>query len=263
MSTLAKQQQMMLNALFAWPAQEASMDVATCLTDPGSRGLKAYQTNGHMLAERALMAAYPVVAQLIGMEGFAGLARALWHAHSPVRGDLALWGEALPIFLQSSTQLQDEPYLPDVARAEWAMHCCASAADGVADMASLSLLTTEDPADLRLVLAPGCVALHSDWPVASILGAHLEGSPKFEDVGRQLQARLGQDIVVWREGLRPRVREAMPGEAACLQAILAGQSLAQALASAPALDFEIWFPMAIQSSLVLRVARAHEEAAVL
>jgi hypothetical protein len=262
MSTLAKQQQMLLNALFAWPAQEATKHAAAGLAEPAVRGLKAYQTNGHVLAERALMAAYPVVAQLIDTESFADLARALWHAHPPVRGDLALWGEALPIFLQSSTQLQDEPYLPDVARAEWAMHCCASAADGVADMASLSLLTTEDPADLRLVLAPGCVALHSDWPVASILGAHLEGSPTFEDVGRQLQARLAQDIVVWREGLRPRVREAMPGEAECLQAILAGHSLAQALESASALDFEIWFPMAIQSALVLGVARAHGESPI-
>jgi hypothetical protein len=262
MSTLAKQQQMLLDALFAWPAQEATKHAAAGLAEPSVRGLKAYQTNGHMLAERALMAAYPVVAQLIGMESFADLARALWHAHPPLRGDLALWGEALPAFLQSNTQLQDEPYLPDVARAEWTMHCCATAADGVTDLASLSLLTTNDPADLRLVLAPGCAALRSDWPLASILGAHLEGSPALKDVGRQLQARHAQDIVMWREGLRPRVREAMPGEAGCLQALLAGKSLAQALASAPALDFEIWFPMAIQSSLVLGVARAHEEAAV-
>jgi hypothetical protein len=208
-----------------------------------------------MLAERALTAAYPVVAQLVGGASFGDLARALWHAHPPLQGDLALWGDALPEFLHASAQLQDEPYLPDVARAEWALHCAATAADAQPDPVSLALLTTQDPARLQLVLAPGCVVVGSNWPLASLLLAHLQGQPSLAEVGAQVRARLPQEVVVWREGPRPRVRQALPGEAGCLRSLLGGQALAQALDSAPLLDFPKWFPMAMQTALVLGVSK--------
>ena len=259
MSTLAVQQQALLEALLAWPAESAMQKIATYATDPRARGLKAYQANGHALAERALRAAYPVVAQLLGDESFADLARALWHAQPPVRGDIACWGDALGAFVQASVQLQDEPYLADVARAEWALHQCAGAPDQPSDLTTLALLTTHDPAQLCLVLAPGCTVVRSAWPIASILGAHLGASPSLEEAGAQLRAGLAQDAVVWRAGLRPRVRLTLAGEAGVLQALLAGDSLAQALetpAGASTLDFGQWLPMAVQSGLVLAVRTA-------
>lgn len=257
MTALAQQQELLLDALFAWPAQDAMEKLAAHAIGTGARGLKAYQSNGHMLAERALLAAYPVVAQMIGMEGFADLARAFWHAHPPVRGDLAQWGDALPLFLQSSTQLHDTPYLHDVASVEWSLHIAATAADGVADAASLALLTTHDPEELWLALSCGCAAIQSDWPVASILSAHREGTPSFAEVGLQLSEGLAQTVIVWRNGLRPCVRLALPGEFPCLQALAAGRSLSQALDDAPALDFSAWFPMAFQTGLVLAVSNGH------
>jgi len=255
-STLAAQQQALLEALLAWPADDAMQKIAAHAIDSRARGLKAYRTNGHALAERALRAAYPVVAQLLGDESFADLGRALWHAEPPVRGDIACWGESLAAWAQTSVQLQDEPYLPDVARAEWALHQCAGAPDQPADLATLALLTTQDPAQLRLVLAPGCAVVRSDWPIASILGAHLEASPSLEEAGAQLRAGVAQDAVVWRAGLRPRVRLALAGEAAVVQVLLAGDSLAQALEmpdGASTLDFGQWLPMAVQTGLVLAV----------
>lgn len=254
MSTLAAQQQALLEALLAWPADDAMQKIATYSTDPRARGLKAYQANGRALAERALRAAYPVVVQLLGDESFADLARALWHAEPPVRGDIACWGETLAAWMQTSTQLQDEPYLPDVARAEWALHQCAGAPDRSADLATLALLTTQDPAQLRLVLAPGCAVVRSAWPIASILGAHLEASPSLEEAGVHLRAGLAQDAVVWRAGWRPRVRLALAGEPEALLGLLGGGSLAQALETqdgASALDFGQWLPMAVQTGLVL------------
>ena len=52
-NTLAVQQQALLDALLAWPADEAIQKIATCVIDLRARGLKAYQSNGHALAERA------------------------------------------------------------------------------------------------------------------------------------------------------------------------------------------------------------------
>jgi hypothetical protein len=132
-----------------------------------------YQANGHALACNALRAAYPVLVQMLGDESFDALARALWHAHPPLRGDAAQWGGALPGWVHASETLAAEPYLADVASVEWAVHCAASAADGLADAASFALLSEHDPGDVLLVLSPGCTCVRSGWPVVSMVHAHL------------------------------------------------------------------------------------------
>lgn len=253
MSSLAQQQQRLLDALLAWPATDAIKKVAHEIIDPGARGLKAYKANGHALAASALQSAYPVVAQLVGDEGFTDLAHALWHAQPPARGDIAQWGMGLAEFLENSTQLQDEPYLADVARVEWALHQCAGAPDAEADLATLALLTTETPEQLQLRLAPGCAVVRSVWPVASIVGAHIDGVPSLQEAGAQLRRGEAQDTVVWRAGLRPRVRLALAGEADGLQVLMQGGSLAHALDAAPQLEFGQWLPLAVHSGLVLGV----------
>lgn len=255
MTRLARQQQVLLDALLTWPAEGAMKKIASYATDAGARGLKAYQMNGHMLAERALLAAYPVLAQLLGGESFADLARALWHAHPPQRGDVACWGGDLPAFVQTSAQLRDEPYLADVARVEWALHQCAGASDCAPDLSTLALLTEQDPAQLGLVLAPGCAVVQSAWPVASLLGAHLYQTPSLATVGQQLRDGLAQDAVVWRAGWRPMVREAAPGEAAFLTALMQGCALSPALDASAALNFSTWLPAAVHSGLLLSVTQ--------
>lgn len=251
MTTLAAQQQALLAALFDRPSIDAIKNIAAHARFTGVRGLKAYQTNGHAAAERSVQAAYPVLTQLLGAESLCALARAFWHAHPPARGDLAQWGGGLAEFMQASDQLVDEPYLPDVARVEWALHCSASAPDQASDPASFALLMQHDPADLQLLLVPGCAVVQSAWPVASILGAHLEQMPPLAEVGQRLRAGVAEAALVWRAGLRPRVREALVGEAAWINAHLGGCSLGAALDAAPALDFNVWLPLAVQTGLVL------------
>ena len=60
----------------------------------------------------------------------------------------------------------------------------------------------------------------------------------------------GQDVV-WRQGHQPRVREASPGEAELLTGLLSGKTLDAVLQDAPALDFNAWLPMAVQTGLLL------------
>ncbi len=256
MTTLAAQQQALVDALFAQLTPNAMKMLAAYAIDTRARGLKVYQSNGHALAERALQSAYPVVAQLVGRESFSDLARALWHAHPPVCGDVALWGAQLPEFLAASADLQDEPYLGDVAALEWAVHCSATAADGVADLPSLALLTTEDPVTLALCLAPGSTVLSSVWPVVSIVEAHAAHRADMAQVGALVRQRIGQSAVVWRAGFKPSVRQALVGEAPLLKALLENQSLGDALDAASDLDFAAWLPQAVQTGLVFG-ARVH------
>lgn len=253
MRILAAQQQALLDALFNWPADSAAKNIAEYATDMGARGLKAYKANAHALAERSLLAAYPVLAQLLGEESFPALARAFWHAHPPLRGDVAQWGAGLADFVRPSAQLADDPYLADVASVEWALHLCASAANQTSDTASLTLLMQHEPDELHLRLAPGCAVVPSAWPVASIVTAHLNGSPSLQEAGRRLQAGVAEAAVVWRADLQPRMREALAGEVAFVPALLSGQALGAALDAAPALDFNAWLPLAVQTRLLLGV----------
>lgn len=251
MSRLALQQQALLGALFAWPASDATKKLASYVMDSGGRGLKVYQANGHSLAHRQLLVTYPVLAQLLGDESFSDLACALWHAQPPQCGDVGLWGAGLAEFVASSVQLQDEPFLADVARVEWVLHQCASGPDAQADLSTLVLLTEQDPAAVGMVLASGCAVVRSPWPVASIVGAHLDGQPTLQDAAAQLRDGVAQDVVVWRANLRPQVRLAVAGEADLLQAWLCGMSVDDALSQAGELDFSQWLPLAVQSGLLL------------
>ncbi|MBK9234811.1 MAG: putative DNA-binding domain-containing protein [Rhodoferax sp.] len=252
-SALSGQQQALLKALFAWPTGSAASDLAAWVEGDFRRGLMAYQANGHDMAERALAAAYPVMRELLGAASFGDLARAFWHAQPPRYGDLAQWGGGLDVFVKDSEQLADEPYLPDVAAVEWALHLAFHAADQTADTASFPMLMTFDPARLTLDLVPGCQVLQSPWPVVSILGAHRDGTPSLDEAGRRLRAAVAESAVVWREGLRACVREALTGEAVFLAALGAGASLATALDAAPMLDFNTWLPKAATTGLLLGV----------
>lgn len=257
---LAAQQQALLAALWA-PGQAAAQALLAAHVQyaggaPWQRGLLAYRSHGRLLAQRALAGAYPVLAQMLDEENFGALARAFWQAHAPAAGDIALWGEALPGFIESLPALaHEEPHLADVARLEWAFHRAATAADAEPDIPSLALLAERDPARVRLQLTPGTSMHTSAWPVASIVNAHLLGEPTLREAGQRLHDRVGEAALVWRRGYKPCVREALAGEADFVRALLAGHTLQAALDAAPALDFAAWLPLAVHSGLLV-AARA-------
>ncbi len=233
---------------------DPSIPPVAAATPPSHRGFLVYRANGHELAARALAAAFPVLAQMLGDDNFAALARAFWHAQPPVRGDIAQWGEGLPGFVAASAQLQEEPSLPDVARIEWALHTAAGAADETADLASFGLLASTDPALVKLRLCASARVFESPWPVVSLIQAHQmpnEPGRSLAEAARLLHQRVPQSAVAWRQGLRPTLRETMAGEVALLTELQAGASLSEAVDAAGALDFQAWLPMAVQTGLLL------------
>ena len=266
MNTLKLQQQSLLDALFAHPGSTLVTgelhQLQTQLESQATRGLMAYQANGHALAERSLLAAYPVIAQLIGTGSFNAMARDLWHHHPPHCGDLAQWGDALPAFLADNEQLTEVPYLADVARVEWALHRAAGAPDADTDLPSFARLSTEDPDGLTLLLAPGTSLITSAWPVVSLVTAHTTGGPTLAEAGQRLRDRLGETALVWRQGWRPCVVACPAGALGMLQALLHGAALTDALGQATAdVDFSDWLTHAVHSGLVIGVADATPESA--
>ncbi len=267
MNALGAQQQALLQALLARPGSTQTHEAEEHL--PGfldtrhpqtARGWAAYRANGHAMAERALHSVYPVVAALMGADNFALLARDLWHQHPPKRGDLAQWGNALPGFVQRNPALANAPYLGDVARTEWALHTAAGAADSAPNPASFARLAQEAPEGLALTLAPGTAVVCSAYPVASLIGAHLDASPRLDEAAQRLRDGQGEHALVWRQGHRPRLQGIDPNASALLQALLAGADLPHALDAAWAVadsanpfDFSTWLSAAVTDALVIGV----------
>jgi Putative DNA-binding domain len=238
-ASLAKQQNALLGSIFAARA------------DATSRGLAAYRANAHASAERALQAAYPVVMQLMGEENFYYLARDFWHQYPPQRGDLAQWGYALPEFLAAAEQLADTPYLADVAHIEWALHCCAGAADCAQDTASFAALARHAPEALSFFTAPGSVVLPSAYPATAVVLAH-QGQGSMEHAAALWRAGVAQTALVWRQGFAPHLRVLHATEIAFTRAACAGQTLAQALDLAHAdFDFSAWLASNVLNGLLL------------
>ena len=242
----ALRQQMLLRAL--WADARPGV-VAGWLRDPPARttrGLQAYRAHAGALAERALAAAFPTVAQLVGEESFAALARALWWAQPPQRGDMGLWGEALPAFIAASPQLAEEPYLADVARLDWAVHQAERAADCSATT-GLQRLAEIDPQALYLRLADGVLLLCSAHPVVSIWQAHRsQAADRFAPVRAAFATGGGENALVWCDGLKATVQAVPEADARFMQWLLDGGTLAHALDRAAAgFAFDRWLPQAL------------------
>jgi hypothetical protein len=207
-----------------------------------ARGLSAYRSNGAALAARSLAAAFPTVAQLVGEDSFEALAAAFWHAHPPVRGDLAQHGATLPAFIAADAQLADVPWLADSARLDWAVHRAEASADAEEPPAGLERLGTDDPDTLCLCLRPGVALVASRWPVATLWQAHRStADDRFQAVREALAEGRGEAALVWREGWRAQVAPLPAADAAFTQALLAGQPLLPALDAAGAdFAFEPW-----------------------
>ncbi len=255
MTPLEQQQQALLQALFL-PLKTQLSQSPHVRDFERARGMKVYQANAHHLAEHGLRSAFPVVAQLLGDESFAQMARAFWHAHPPDRGDIGQWGHKLDQFLAASEQLAEEPYLSDVARLEWVMHVNERAADAMVVLPSFELLTQHEPNALHLHCCRTMTVLRSRWPIVSIVLAHRVGSPTLVEAGQRLRTGQGEIALAWRDGMLSKVRELQPDEATFLERLWLGNSLDEALEHAGELDLLAWLPMAVQTQLVLKAVLA-------
>lgn len=215
-----------------------------------SPGLRAYRANAHAAAERALGAAFPTVQALLGSEDFAQLARELWHAHPPQRGDLGEWGDALPAWIAAHAGLAEWPYLADCALLDLALHRCERAADAAFDAASLARLSDTDPTQLQLCLMPGVQALASRWPLASIHAAHAGAGADeagFALVRERLAQQQGEAVVVARAGGRGAVQPIDAAGWAFIESLRVEANLSQALqAAGEAFDFAAWLGDALR-----------------
>ena len=256
----ALRQQMLLRALWG----DARPGVVTgWLRDAApraTRGLQAYGANAGALAERALKAAFPTVAQLVGDESFAGLARAFWRAEPPLQGDIAQWGAALARVhrRRTATRRGAVPRRRGPARLGGALRRTV-AATRLAPPTGLECLAETEPTRLRLRLLPGAALVSSAHPVATIWHAHRSDAPDRFDPVREAFARGGgEHVLVWRDGYKAQVTALPEAAGRFTQAVVDGLSLDRALDVAGAdFAFEPWLLAALQQGWLAAVRRSN------
>lgn len=195
--------------------------------------LSVYRATSVANAVAALRLAFPVCAQITGDDFFDALARVYRDTHPSSDGDLNRYGAGFPVFLDGFEPVRALPYLPDVARLEWAVHEASTAAD--AEPAGGRLFAGLDAdalARARLRFVPGFALLASDWPVADIWLGHADGAAA---LGR-IDLTAAQCAVVWREGWRVRMAALAPAACALWRALLARVPVAEAWAAACVTD---------------------------
>jgi hypothetical protein len=198
-----------------------------------ARRLAVYRNNTLKGLALALADGFPVVRRLVGDEFFAAMARAFVRRHPPASGCLLDYGAELAGFIESFEPAAALPYLPDVARLEWAWHLAFHAEDA-APLRPEALQTAppEQEGDIRLRLHPSARLLASAWPVLRIFEANQPGRDGRVDLDRGTGCRA----LVVRPDLDVELHALQAGEFALLQALDRGCGLVAAFEQASAAE---------------------------
>ena len=202
--------------------------------DNGARfGL--YRGNLTVTWDKTLSAAYPVLRELVGEEFFSALTRAFGMQCPSDDADLNHFGADFAGFLEGFPHVADYPYLPDMARLEWALHRAHYAADaqgiGPAELAALSPGQMETA---RFRLHPACCLLASEWAVVPLWRAHQP------DSGQEFPTHMHEHSVglIARPRWKAEVIALDRSAHAALSVLAAGASFGEALDAAFELDEE-------------------------
>ncbi len=133
------------------------------------RRFGVYRNNVKASLAAALAARFPVVGRLVGEEFFTAMALVFIERQPPRSPVLAEYGAAFANFLEGFDPAADLPYLPDIARLEWARHVAFHSADAnPADLARLAELPPEALGSVRLGLHSAMAVIASPWPIVSV-----------------------------------------------------------------------------------------------
>jgi len=186
--------------------------------------LAVYRSNVFSNYRKALRDDYPAILALVGERFFDGAADAYTRAHPSRSGDLNDFGAHFALFLEQWKPAQQLPYLPDVARLEWAIHLAFNAEDVPAlDLAGLARVPAEMVPRLRFDLHPSAALVWSTYPVFKIWQVSTTGRDERIDLS------CGTDrLLVIRRAGTVEIEPLAPGEWAALEALARDCDLADA-----------------------------------
>jgi hypothetical protein len=182
-----------------------------------------------------LATAFPVTQRIVGETFFAHLATRFVMAAPPRVPHLSLYGDGFADFIAREDVAQRLPYLPDVARLEWARGESYFAADApILDLAQLAALSPDDMDHIVLRLHPATRLISSTFPIYRIWEVN---QPTVTDVPA-VDMSIAQHVLISRRGHHLVTREIATQDAVFLAAIAKGQTLSRATAYMPG-DFDL------------------------
>ena len=177
-----------------------------------------YRNNVAHSLKQALARRFPVVERLVGAEFFAAMAAEFIARHPPQSPVLAEWGGEFPGWLAGFPPVATLPYLPDVARIEWARGRAYHAAD--ATPAAPQSLSPDAP----MLLHPSLHLLRLAQPALSIWAANQPGRDgRCTARGREIA------LIFRRPDFEVPVHPLTDSDARILDGLIAGRTLAQAV----------------------------------
>jgi hypothetical protein len=208
---------------------------ASILDAGGDAHASVYRNSVIANYRNALGATFGVVRELTGTPFFNATVDAFVAAHPSTGGDLNVYGGELPDFLAAYPYARELPYLPDVARLEWALDEANRAEDASADPEGVLAALAQVPADAiarqRFALDASCRFVRSAFPVMRIWQVHQGDGDRSVDLG------AGPDhLLVRREGDVPSIARLAPADLAFLAALDSGDDLGTALEAALEID---------------------------
>ena len=207
-------------------------DTPSIVTGPrGKAGVKrynVYRNNVTVSLIAALVAVFPAVQRLTGVEFFRAMARSYIRESPPHSPLLFEYGRDFPSFIERYEYAQDMPWLPDTARIERAWLDAYHAAD--ADPLPPGHLASVPPdrlADVTFTVHPATRLVGSRYAALTIFAANRSAEPVVE-----INAAEGEDALITRPGFDVEVRHLPDGGAIFLSALIEGRRLGQAAAAA-------------------------------
>lgn len=195
--------------------------------------LRIYRNTFRSTLIEALRMTYPAVDRLVGRDFFDAAAERFIHANPPLSAYLNVYGGGFAEFLVVFQPASTLPYLPDVARFEWALSVAANAVD--APMLEAGILAAVHPdshAALMLEPHPSVRLLALAYPADQIADAVMSG-----DDAAMANVEVSSETVHLLVNRGPDGIEAQrldPDAYAFLSRLCAGEPLGRLLASAPA-----------------------------
>jgi hypothetical protein len=235
MPSLRELQQGFASAMFA--AEGAAPAFAIAGPAVATERIAIYRTAMFANYRKALGATYAVVQRLVGAAFFNAAVDEFVRAHASTSGDLNVYGDVFGNFLATYPYAENLPYLPDVARLEWAIDEAQRAADFPrapgAVLAALAGVRPDRLTLLRLRLDPSCRLVASAFPILRVWQVN---QPDHEGDDR-VDLDAGADaLLVRREVTGVSLSQLAPGEHAFLAALAAGAAMGAALDAAQNVD---------------------------
>jgi hypothetical protein len=250
-------QQDFSNALFD-PSGEAQVLACFAAAPHADHRLALYRGNLTATWDKTLSNAYPVLRRLVGDEFFTALTRVYGMANPSDSPDLNHFGAGFAGFLAQFEHVAQYPYLPAMARLEWALHRGHYVQDAVGlSAAQLDAFGPEQLEEACLRLHPACTVLAAQWDIAGLWLAH-QGEGEEEGAGDFPPAfNEGSRYLVTRPRWRCELLPLGEGEHAALTALAAGATFGAALDQAFDVDehFDVgrWLATCIEHAVFIDI----------